>query len=245
MALQAPVIDITTFGQLAQESQRRSGSLMNAAWSSLSQVADTEARKVAEAQMTQTQGAAPENQGQFSASLRNYGQASQGAYGGSPSTRELMAKTLQAEAGGEGYNGMLAAGAVIMNRANAGGYGKGVDGVIMKPGQFSAWNGVTGYANGQGALDMDKIRPNQHAYAAADALLSGNYQDPTGGATHYYNPAVANPAWGQRAGGNWTRIGNHIFGFADGVAGRSQPVMQTPPTQYSNSSPWLSLGQPV
>lgn len=132
--------------------------------------------------------------------------------------RDLLAKTLMAEAGGEGYLGMLAAGAVIANRVAAGNYGQGVDGVIMKPGQFSAWNSVTGYANGQGGLDMARITPSADAYAAADAILSGDYQDPTGGATHYYNPAAANPAWGERAGGNWQRIGNHIFGFAD--AGR-------------------------
>lgn len=135
--------------------------------------------------------------------------------------RELLAKTLQAEAGGEGYNGMLAAGAVIGNRAKSGGYGDGINGVIMKPGQFSAWNGVTGYAGGEGAINMDGIKPSQDAYSAADAILSGQYEDPTGGATHYYNPAVADPNWGQRNGGNWTAIGNHIFGNAD--AGRGGP----------------------
>ena len=130
--------------------------------------------------------------------------------------RDLLALTLAAEAGGEGLDGMLAAGAVIANRVNAGGYGDGLSGVIMKPGQFSAWNSLTGYAGGEGGLDMDSIRPSAEAYQAADMILSGNYQDPTGGATHYYNPSAANPDWGQRAGGQWQRIGNHVFGRADG-----------------------------
>lgn len=139
-------------------------------------------------------------------------------------TRELLAKTLMAEAGGEGLLGMIAAGSVINNRAKAGGYGKGIDGVIMKPGQFSAWNSVTGYANGQGGLDMPKIRPSELAYQATDKLLSGNYEDPTGGATHYYNPAAANPKWGQRGGGDWKRIGNHVFGFADAGKNPNQNI---------------------
>lgn len=145
--------------------------------------------------------------------------AAAGAMAAGSGTRDLLAKTLMAEAGGEGYQGMLAAGAVIANRARAGGYGKGIDGVIMKPGQFSAWNGVTGYAGGQGGLNMANIRPSKDAYRAADAILSGNYQSPVGNATHYYNPADADPKWGMRAGGNWQRIGNHVFGYGD-EAGR-------------------------
>lgn len=162
-----------------------------------------------------TQSLAPQNS-QISNDLRNWDQPG----GSSPlqatlSDRELLAKTLAAEAGGEGYEGLLAAGAVIANRANAGGrYGDGLRGVIMKPGQFSAWNSVTGYAGGQGGLDMDRIRPSADAYRAADAIISGNYRSPVGNRTHYYNPNVANPRWGQQAGGDWLTIGNHVFGWA-------------------------------
>jgi len=142
-------------------------------------------------------------------------------FGATPNEREMLAATLQAEAGGEGVQGMLAAGAVIRNRAELGNYGGNtISGVIMQPGQFSAWNGVTGYAGGEGAIDMGNIRVSEDAYRVADAILSGNYQDPTGGATHYYNPAVATPAWGQGqnpSGGQWTTIGNHVFGNPDGV----------------------------
>ena len=142
------------------------------------------------------------------------------------SLRDILAKTLMAEAGGEGPQGMLAAGAVMQNRVRTGGYGNDLHGVIMKPGQFSAWNGVTGYANGQGALDMHNMRPSETAYQVADMVMSGNYEDPTGGATHYYNPSVANPKWGERNGGKWNRIGNHIFGNAD--AGRVSGGGSTP-----------------
>lgn len=137
--------------------------------------------------------------------------------GGPPlNDRELLARTIEAEAGGEGFDGMLAAGSVMANRAAAN--GGDLRGAIMAPGQFSAWNGVTGYAGGEGGLDMNDMRPGDDAYAVADAILSGNYRDPTGGATHYYNPDVATPDWGAQAGGNWTRIGNHLFGTAEGGA---------------------------
>ncbi|WP_103173773.1 cell wall hydrolase [Paracoccus sp. SY] len=148
--------------------------------------------------------------------------------------RDLLARTIQAEAGGEGYDGMLAVGAVIGNRAKSGKYGGStLRDVIMAPGQFSAWNGVTGYAKGEGALNMDRIKPSEHALRVADQILAGQYNDPTGGATHYYNPAAADPKWGRRAGGPWQKIGNHIFGFADGRPGGGNRTAQQQPQRTS------------
>jgi hypothetical protein len=125
--------------------------------------------------------------------------------------RDLLAKTLQAEAGNQGYNGMVAVGSVIMNRL-AGGSDLGK--VILQPGHFSAWNSTTGYAGGEQGQDMD-FTPSARAYEVADALLSGNYEDPTGGATHYYNPQISDPTWGQSGGGDWQTIGQHVFGKAN------------------------------
>jgi N-acetylmuramoyl-L-alanine amidase len=126
--------------------------------------------------------------------------------------RELLAKTLQAEAGNQGIGGMLAVGSVIRNRMKQGG---SLSDVILAPAQFSAWNKVTGAVGGEQGQDMAALRPSEDAYAAADAILSGNAPDLTGGATHYYNPSISNPAWGkEKAGGDWTKIGAHIFGKA-------------------------------
>jgi hypothetical protein len=61
---------------------------------------------------------------------------------------------------------------------------------------------------------MAKIKPSKDAYAAADAILSGNFVDVTGGATHYYNPKISDPKWGERGGGDWQKIGAHLFGKA-------------------------------
>jgi hypothetical protein len=126
--------------------------------------------------------------------------------------RELLAKTLQAEAGNQGIGGMLAVGSVIRNRMAQGG---SLSDVILAPAQFSAWNKVTGAVGGEQGQDMAALKPSEDAYAAADAILSGNAPDVTGGATHYYNPSISNPAWGkEKAGGDWTKIGAHIFGKA-------------------------------
>jgi len=126
--------------------------------------------------------------------------------------RELLAKTLQAEAGNQGIGGMLAVGSVIRNRMAQGG---SLSDVILAPAQFSAWNKVTGAVGGEQGQDMAALKPSEDAYAAADAILSGNAPDLTGGATHYYNPSISNPAWGkEKAGGDWTKIGAHIFGKA-------------------------------
>lgn len=125
--------------------------------------------------------------------------------------RDILAKTLQAEAGNQGPLGMLSVGSVIMNRLMSGSYPNKLHDVILQPGQFSAWNKTTGYADGLQGQDMN-FTPNTSAYLVADQLLDENYNDPTGGATHFYNPAISNPAWGKTAGGNWKTIGDHVFG---------------------------------
>lgn len=130
--------------------------------------------------------------------------------------RELLARILTAEAGNQGPVGMLAAGNVIMNRANTSGYGDGVRGVIMKPGQFSPMNSVTGYAGGEQGQNIDALTPSETAYMVADSLLAGTAGDITGGATHFYNPDISQPSWAE--GRDFTRIGDHVFGRAD--AGR-------------------------
>jgi len=143
--------------------------------------------------------------------------------------RELLARILAAEAGNQGPVGMTAAGNVIMNRANLPGYGDGVRGVIMKPGQFSPMNSVTGYAGGEQGQNIDAISPSETAYMVADSLLSGEAGDITGGATHFYNPEISNPSWAQ--GVEFTRIGDHVFGRADAPRGQSSAANTTQRSQ--------------
>ena len=126
--------------------------------------------------------------------------------------RDILAKTLEAEAGNQGPVGMLSVGSVIMNRMMDPNYANTLHDVILQPGQFSVWNKTTGYAGGEQGVDVANLQASDLAYSVADQLLDQNYNDPTGGATHFYNPNISNPAWGKSAGGNWTAIGDHIFG---------------------------------
>lgn len=151
--------------------------------------------------------------------------------------RDLLATTLQAEAGNQGPVGMMSVGSVIMNRLKNPAYGSDLHQVILQPGQFSAWNNYTGFADGVGGLNMNEITPSQQAYMVADQILDGNYNDPTGGALHYYNPSTANPAWGQRSGGQWKQIGDHLFGFP----GTNDPNRRT--AMNVNSQPVNSMPQ--
>jgi len=149
---------------------------------------------------------------------------------------EILARTIEAEAGVEGYDGKVAVGATIANRAASGRYGKGIKGVILKRGQFSPWNSVTGYAKGEQGKDMLSLQPSEDAYLAAQSILSGDYEDITNGATHYLNPKVSRPNWlddmlDSKQG--TVQIGQHLFGNADGKSydGKSWVIARNEPSK--------------
>lgn len=134
------------------------------------------------------------------------------------SEMEILARTIEAEAATENYTGKIGVGATIANRAASGKYGNGIKGVILKKGQFSPWNSYTGYAKGEQGKDMLNLKPSDDSYKAAAAILAGDYQDPTGGATHYVNESISKPDWldemkNQKRGTK--KIGRHLFGNAD------------------------------
>lgn len=133
---------------------------------------------------------------------------------------EILARTIQAEAGGESKQGKLAVGAVIKNRADQNRFGTDIRSVILKPYQFSPWNTYTDSAGGEQGKDMlgEKMKPSKDAYDAAKKILSGDYVDPTLGASHFVNPRISKPNWykGFKDNGT-TKIGKHEFGDADKV----------------------------
>jgi spore germination cell wall hydrolase CwlJ-like protein len=119
----------------------------------------------------------------------------------SPADRMALAQMITGEAGGEGPQGMIAAGAVAMNRLNKGGYGQTLADVINAPHQFEA-------------MRRPKA-PTPEAQAIADQLLAGTASDPTGGAVNYLNPELQaslgrqQPSWAPPGQGQ--RIGRHVF----------------------------------
>lgn len=129
--------------------------------------------------------------------------------------REMLAKTIEAEAGNQDFTGKLAVGEVISNRVQTGRWGDSLESVILARGQFSPWNSVTGYAGGKQGKDMNKLRPSEDAYKAADAILSGEYEPITNGALNYFAiiPGVSEePAW---ANDSFIKLGDHYFGKAN------------------------------
>lgn len=95
------------------------------------------------------------------------------------SERELIARIIQCEAGGEGDNGMRAVATVIMNRVNAseGEYarisnGGSIRNIIFQPGQFDcATDNLYGRYNPQNIYNMN---PTEEHYQIADWAIAGN-----------------------------------------------------------------------
>ena len=155
------------------------------------------------------------------------------------SARDILARTLEAEAGNQGALGMMSVGSVIMNRLKNPAYGSDIHSVILQPGQFSVWNKTTGHAGGKQGRDMLSVKPSESAFSVADQLLDQNYNDPTGGATHFYNPSISNPSWGKTAGGKWKTIGDHVFGVPLNSESSTMSLLNPNNQNTSNNPPNL------
>lgn len=129
--------------------------------------------------------------------------------------RDVLARTLWAEARGEGPAGQIAVAWTIRNRVNDGNkrswWGEGYVGVCLKPWQFSCWNkNDPNYSYLSGAKPIPS-REFAQALIAADQVVDGLQPDPTGGATHYYATTMPKaPAWAAKAK-QTLKLGNHVF----------------------------------
>ena len=117
--------------------------------------------------------------------------------GTNQSNVNLLARLINGEARGEPYTGMVAVGAVVLNRVASSKFPSTIAGVIYQAGAFDA------VSDGQ-----INYSPSQQSYNAARDALNG--WDPSGGAIYYFNPATATNKW------IWSRpmtvtIGKHRF----------------------------------
>jgi len=124
---------------------------------------------------------------------------------------DTMAKTIAAEAQGESLKGQIGVGYVILNRTLSKWQGKDtVTKIIKSPYQFSAWNEDS-------KVDPRAIKPEDNSYKTAlkviEGITSSRYKDPTGGASYYWNPEVAErKSWMSSAEAeNKLTIGKHTF----------------------------------
>lgn len=113
------------------------------------------------------------------------------------SDRELLARIIECEAGGEGDNGMKAVATVVLNRtyASEGEYfrvseGGNIRNIIFQKGQFDcATENLLNKYNPQNIYNMN---PTDIHYYVADWALSGNKLGEVGECLWYLNPFKPN-----------------------------------------------------
>jgi N-acetylmuramoyl-L-alanine amidase len=134
-------------------------------------------------------------------------------------TRELFARLIQCEAGGEGDIGMAAVASVIGNRARVpyGEFARVSQGgdfrrIIEQPGQFVCMRDVVGGEyNAQNVWNMD---PEEIHYQIADWVMAGNTLSAVGESLFFYNPYSDQCPTYFPPGGigvAYNRINNHCF----------------------------------
>lgn len=135
------------------------------------------------------------------------------------SNRELLARLIQCEAGGEGTDGMAAVASVVMNRVHVpfGEFARISDGgnvrnIIFQTRQFTcAMETINGQYNPQNIYNMS---PDMIHYAVADWALEGGRFGGVGESLFFYNPFSSKCPGYFPPGGTgvfFARIGDHCF----------------------------------
>lgn len=134
------------------------------------------------------------------------------------STRELFARLIKCEAGGEGLNGMRAVATVIMNRVHVsdGQYLRTGQGnlrkVMMEQNEFTCFlERIGGVVNPQNVWN---ISPDRIHYEVADWALAGNRMSGAAECLWYFNPFIPtcqNYFPINRSGVYFNRVAKHCF----------------------------------
>jgi N-acetylmuramoyl-L-alanine amidase len=123
----------------------------------------------------------------------------------------LLARLILGEADECSQLEKIAVAYTVINRVNASNGRKSIKEVILAPKQYSCFN------KGTDSLKFlkDPMKYGKKEFLAiinlAEDILSKKYDDPTKGATHYYNPdLVKTPQWAKELK-NLGKMGHHIF----------------------------------
>ena len=134
------------------------------------------------------------------------------------SAREILARMIQCEAGGEGQAGMEAVATVIMNRVHVSGGeylrtgGGDIYNVLFQPYQFDcASEELYGKYNAQNIFNMT---PEPIHYQIADWALGGGVLNAAGNCLWYFNPFITSceDEFPRNGSGTYhTRVNQHCF----------------------------------
>lgn len=135
------------------------------------------------------------------------------------SDRELLARLIKCEAGGEGDTGMYAVASLIVNRRNVPygeffrvSHGGDIRAIMEQPRQFTCMlTSVGGTYNPQNVYNID---PDEIHYEIADWAIANNTISAIGNSLFYYNPFSPQCAGYFPPGGAgiiYTRINHHCF----------------------------------
>ena len=117
----------------------------------------------------------------------------------------LLAKLMTHEAKGEGINGWIGVGEVVVNRINSGLFPKTVEGVVYQDGQFS------------GSNEIESMQPSDDIVKVADMVLNGGLRIFNNNNVMYFkNPMITDgiPATTQQDWGSYkwfTAVNHHAF----------------------------------
>ncbi|MEK6854603.1 MAG: cell wall hydrolase [Nanoarchaeota archaeon] len=117
----------------------------------------------------------------------------------------LLARMIFGEASNCSDEEKIAVAYSAINRVNDGNSWNGTSlrEVILKPAQYSCFNRAD--PNRKRVMNPQAYdeKSFEHCLDIAGKVLAGRYNDPTNGATHYFNPNLAQPSWQH----NLSRIG--------------------------------------
>ena len=87
---------------------------------------------------------------------------------------------------------------VVTNRmGNPERFGEGLAGVVTNPDQFTGYGGDEWKKVVNGTMTAEEEKIYKRMLPIARRALTGELEDVTGGADHYYNPKISDPKWGK------------------------------------------------